>query len=195
MHSILSKNIYFVKEQVGMFKASNSYDIFNPEDRKQIMTCREEKLGMLTKIFRFTDYKRMTPFNIVVKTTASEKVLTVKRGITFFMSKVDVFDEKDVKIGTFKQKFFSIGGKFDVYDAEDKIICTLKGKWSSWEYKFAIGDKELAKVSKKWSGIGKELFTSADNYILEINKDVPPDHKIRLLVLAAVMCIDMVLKE
>ncbi len=39
------------------------------------------------------------------------------------------------------------------------------------------------------------MFTSADNYILEISSDVPEDHVVRKLILAAVMCIDMVLKE
>jgi len=54
---------------------------------------------------------------------------------------------------------------------------------------------ELAHVSKKWAGVGKELFTSADNYVLEIAKSVAPDSAARQLILAAVMCIDMVLKE
>jgi uncharacterized protein YxjI len=57
------------------------------------------------------------------------------------------------------------------------------------------GDKELARVSKKWAGIGKEFFTTADTYMLEISPHVPPDSSIRQLILAAVMCIDMVLKE
>jgi len=57
------------------------------------------------------------------------------------------------------------------------------------------GDRELAHVSKKWSGLGKEMFTSADNYMLEVSDGAPPDAPVRLLVLAAVMCIDMVLKE
>ena len=48
---------------------------------------------------------------------------------------------------------------------------------------------------KKVGGIGKELFTSADNYTLEISEAVPADHVARQLILAAVMCIDMVLKE
>jgi uncharacterized protein YxjI len=39
------------------------------------------------------------------------------------------------------------------------------------------------------------MFTSADNYVLEINPKVPADDNIRKLILAAVMCIDMVLKE
>lgn len=50
-------------------------------------------------------------------------------------------------------------------------------------------------MSKKWAGIGRELFTSADNYVLSISAEVPPGHPVRKLILGAVMCIDMVLKE
>ncbi len=41
----------------------------------------------------------------------------------------------------------------------------------------------------------KEPFTSADNYVLEISDAVSPDSPVCQLVLAAVMCIDMVLRE
>lgn len=57
------------------------------------------------------------------------------------------------------------------------------------------GETELAHVSKKWAGLGKELFTSADNYMLEIKPVVAPNSPVRQMILAAVMCIDMVLKE
>jgi uncharacterized protein YxjI len=99
-------------------------------------------------------------------------------------------------IGKFKQKFFSIGGRFQVLDASERPLCMLKGKWTSWDFKFISNDgKEFATVTKKWSGLGKELFTSADNYILQISSEVPADHPLRMLILAAVMCIDLVLKE
>lgn len=195
MHKILNQNLFFIKEHVGIFKAANNYDIYNPDTQEMIMTCREENLGFFTKMFRFTDYKRMTPFHIEIKTTAGEPVLSVKRGFTFILSKVDVFDEKNVLVGRFKQKFFSIGGKFDVLDPNDQILCTLKGKWTGWDFKFVRETIEFAHVTKKWAGIGKEMFTSADNYILEINKDLPQDSSMRTLILAAIMCIDMVLKE
>jgi len=196
MNSVLARNQFFVKEHVGMFKAANNYDIYNPENQEMIMTCREENLGIFTKMFRFTDYKRMTPFDIEIKTTSGEKVLRIKRGISVFLSKVQVFDENDNLMGTFKQKFLSIGGKFDVLDANDDFVCALKGKWTSWDFKFVSKDKtEFAHVSKEWAGFGKELFTSADNYMLSINDQVAPDNAVRLLILAAVMCIDMVLKE
>lgn len=195
MHPILNQNLFFVKEHVGMFKAANNYDIYKPEDQDIIMTCREEKLGFFTKILRFTDYKRMTPFHIEIKTPSGEKVITVKRGVAFILSKVEVYDENETLVGKFKQKFFSIGGKFDVLDPDDKVLCTLKGKWTSWDFKFIKDEFEFAHVSKEWAGIGKELFTTADNYILKINKKVPSDNPIRILILAAIMCIDMVLKE
>lgn len=184
-----------MKEQVGMFRAANNYDIYDPQSQEMIMTCREEKLGFFTKLFRFTDYKRMTPFHVEIKTHENENVLTVKRGFSLFLSTVEVFDENEKLVGKFKQKFFSVGGKFNVMDANENILCTLKGKWTGWNFKFIKDNVEFAHVSKKWAGVGKELFTSADNYMLEIDKTVSPDHPIRLLILAAVMCIDMVLKE
>jgi len=195
MNPVVNRNLFFVKEHVGMFKAANNYDIHDPQSQEMIMTCREENLGFFTKMLRFTDYKRMTPFDVEIKTADGQKILKVKRGVSFILSTVEVFDESDKLVGKFKQKFFSIGGKFDVLDANDKTLCTLKGKWTSWDFKFMKDEVEFAHVSKEWAGLGKELFTSADNYMLKIDEKVPEDHSLRLLILAAVMCIDMVLKE
>lgn len=195
MHAVLSQNLFFVKEHVGMFKASSNYDIFNPTTQQKILECREPGIGILTKIFRFTDYKRMTPFHVEVRTPEGQPVLSVKRGISLLRSTVQVFDDKGSLVGSFKQKLFSIGGKFTVLDAQDKPVCTLQGKWTSWDFRFMRDSTELASVSKKWAGMGKELFTTADNYMLSIQENVAPNAPVRMLILAAVVCIDMVLKE
>lgn len=195
MHPLLNKNLFFVKEHVGMFKAANNFDIYDAETQEHILNCREPGLGFFTKMFRFTDYKRMTPFNVEIRTTSGDLVLQVTRGTTIFLSKVEVFDETGRLVGRFKQKFFSIGGKFDVFDANDQVLCSLKGKWTGWDFKFVRDGIEFAHVTKKWSGLGKELFTTADNYVLSIDNKVPANNDLRILILAAVMCIDMVLKE
>ncbi|MGB0525395.1 MAG: phospholipid scramblase-related protein [Flammeovirgaceae bacterium] len=195
MNSVLNKNLFFVKEHIGVFKAANNFDIIDPETQETIMLCREDNLNFITKLLRFSDYKRMTPFEIEIRTPEGERLLTIKRGIAFFISTVEVFDENNQLIGIFKQQFFSIGGKFNVLDPQGMTLCTLKGKWTSWDFKFVKDGVEFAHVSKKWAGFGKELFTSADNYMLQISDQVPTDNKLRLLILAAVMCIDMVLKE
>jgi uncharacterized protein YxjI len=195
MHPILQRNLYFVKEHAGIFKAANNYDILDPQTQQTVLTCREERLGLITKMLRFTDYKRNTPFEVIIRTPEGQPVLCVKRGISIFLSKVDVLDEAGQRVGGFKQKFFSLGGAFTVLGANDQPLCELQGKWTSWDFTFKAGNQELAKVSKKWAGFGKELFTSADNYMLQISDQVPPDNPIRLLILGAVMCIDLVLKE
>jgi uncharacterized protein YxjI len=195
MHPALSRNLYLVKEHVGFFKAANNYDIIDPETNQVILLCREERLGLLTKIFRFTDYKRLTPFEVIIRTPDGQPVLCVKRGLTLFVSKVDVLDEQGQRIGGYAQKFFALFDKFSVVGSNDQPLCTLKGNWTSWDFRFMAGEQELARVSKKWAGLGKELFTSADTYVLSISEMVPADNPIRGLILAAVMCIDLVLKE
>lgn len=195
MNPTLNQNLFFVKEHVGMFKAANNYDIYNPENQDLIMNCRENKLGFFTKLLRFTDYKRMTPFNVEVTTPSGEKILTVKRRVSLILSTVNVYDENEKLVGKFKQKLFSIGGKFNVLDPEEKILCKLKGKWTSWDFKFIKDNSEYGHVSKKWAGLGKEMFTTADNYMLSINDEVPENDPLRMLILSAVICIDMVLKE
>jgi uncharacterized protein YxjI len=195
MHSVLNQNLFLVKEHVGFFKASSNYDVFDPQTGQEILHCREPNLGFFTKMFRFSDYKTATPFDIHVTTPGGEPVLRITRGISLFLSKVTVLDEEGERVGGFKQKLFSIGGAFRILNADDQPLCELKGKWTGWDFQFVHDGVQLARVTKKWTGWGKELFTSADNYVLEISDDVPPDNPLRILIMGSVFCIDMVLKE
>lgn len=197
MPSIFERNTFFVKEHVGLLKAANNYDVFDPDNLETpLLEVREEKLGFITKALRFTEYKRMTPFNIFVKEPGTGKsLLHVHRGIALFLSKVVVNDEKEQPVGMFKQKLFSIGGAFNLLDPQEQPLGELKGNWKSWEFTFSHNGQALGKVSKKWAGLAKELFTTADNYVIEIDPSVPADAPQRKMMLAACFCIDMVLKE
>lgn len=195
MPDVINKNTFLVKEHVGMFKAANNFDVFDPQTGELIMQCREPKLGTVTKLLRFTDFKRMTPFDVHVTTPDGRQVVRITRGVSLLLSKVQVMDDSDRLIGLFKQKLFSLGGAFTILNPQEQPVCQLKGKWTGWDFKFMAGETELAHVTKKWTGLGKELFTSADNYVLDISDGVPPDSAVRQLILAAVFCIDMVLKE
>ena len=106
---VLNRNVFLIKEHVGFMKAANNYDIFDPETGEELLHCREEELGIVTKMLRFTDYKRMTPFNVQIRTPAGEPVLRVSRGVAVFKSSVDVVDHREQRIGGFNQRFFSLG--------------------------------------------------------------------------------------
>jgi uncharacterized protein YxjI len=194
MHTILKHNLFFVKEHVGYFKASTNYDVYD-QNNQLILECREPNLGWFTKLLRFTEYKRMTPFEVTVNTPAGQNILTVRRGWTIFRSEVEVFDENEVLQGRFRQRMLSLGGKFDIHDENDAVQCSVKGTWTSWDFSFEKDGVQLAQVTKKWAGIGRELFTTADNYVVSIDPTLSDKNETRLLILAAALCIDKVLKE
>lgn len=195
MDEALNRNLFLVKEHRGIMKAANNYDVYDPASGEIILECREDNLGAFTKMLRFTRYKPKTPFDIQIRPPGRGQLVRVSRGWTLIRSKVMVHDHDDQLIGLFRQRLLSIGGAFDVYGPNDQLLCSLKGKWTGWEFRFMAGDTEFASVTKSWAGIGRELFTSADNYMLRISDAVPADHPLRPLIVAAVMSVDMVLKE
>jgi hypothetical protein len=65
----------------------------------------------------------------------------------------------------FKSKLFSIGGGFHVLDGTEQPVAEISGDWKGWNFRFVTPDgTEIGRVTKKWAGLGKELFTAADNY-------------------------------
>jgi uncharacterized protein YxjI len=196
MNQLLHQNLFLIKEHIGMFKAANNFDIYNPETGGQMMTCREEKLGFFTKMLRFTSYKMMTPFHVEIKDLSGAPILSITRKSSFFgFALVNILDENGNMVGSMKRKFRLSGAKLELNDANEQILCTLKGNFIGWDFKISKDEQELASISKKWAGIGKELFTSADNYILAIDHQVAENDNTRMLMLAAVLCIDFLLKE
>lgn len=190
-----AQNVFLVKEHVGAFKAANNFDLYDPASGQLVLTAREEDLKLFTKILRFTDFKRYTPFALSIRTPSGALALKVTRGVALLRSQVEVHDGSGKLLGTFRQKLLSIGGAFDILDPTGHPVATLQGKWTGWDFRFMSGNSELAHVTKKWAGLGRELLTSADNYVLEIAPSVPSSGPARPLILAAVLCIDMVLKE
>ena len=198
MKKNLQKNIFLFKEHLGMFKASNNYDIYDPKTKEIILHCREKNLNPVYKIVRLflTDFKALTPFEIDIRGLDGKRIIKVKKGLSLILSKIEVFDENDKLIGLFKQKLFpNFYPKFEMFDEKEKLLSKLKGNLIGWNFEFLKDENTIATVTKKWSGIGKEMFTSADNYILEIKDAVDKADPLRLLIFAAVICIDMVFKE
>ena len=194
--TVFDHNVFLVKEHVGMFKAANAFDIHDPESGQLLLEAREPQLGTFTKLLRFTRYKRHTPFRVEIADRARTTRIVVHRGVSLFVSKVSVEHGDGRALGSFQQKLFSIGGSFRLFDPSSQEIAQVKGKWTSWDFRVLSGERELARITKKWAGLGKELFTSADNYMVAIDaKNVPPGDAIRPLILSAAVCIDMVLKE
>jgi uncharacterized protein YxjI len=194
---LLNRKTIFVREHVGLFKAANAYDLLDPETKEVVGRAQEKVRGFFTKMLKFTNWKTRLSFTIDFHDASGGDavVLTVHRPFTWFRSLVSVSDTGGRLIGQFKQKLLAIGPKMWILDPSGKEIGMLSGNWTGWnlEVKDASG-RVLSTVTKKWAGIGQELFTSADNYVIDLSDDVG-DADLRRLLFAAPITADMVYKE
>lgn len=195
MTSELTKNLFLVKQNIGMFKAANSFDIYDPLTSNLELVCREENLGFFTKFLRFTNFKVFTPFSVSIRSKNGNQIIYLKRNASLGFSPIVIFDEKNMPIGKLKPKIRIGGAKIEIQDMSNTVLATLTGNLIGWDFKVKENNLEIAIISKKWAGIGKELFTSADNYILKIDDSVPDNSNLRPLILSSVLCIDFLLKN
>jgi hypothetical protein len=191
----LNRDLLLLRENRALLRAAHNYDILDPATGNCLMECREERLGRATRLLRYTSLKRTTPFDLRVRTPDGQPVLRMTRGIPVFASHVSVFDEGEALIGSYRQKPFSIAGVFDVVDAEDQPVCRLDGGPIGRHFRFRTAEGiELARVARKWSGLGREFLTGVDDFTLEIHEAVPRNSVVRRLILASVLCVGLIQK-
>lgn len=192
---MLDRTKYLVKEHIGAFKLTDAYDIFDAETGEKLGVAREE-IHSAIKWLRLIVQKQLMPTTVVIRDDDEQPVLTIHRGVAFLRSKVSVADAQGDPIGYFKSHLFSLGGGFDVFNLSDQKVAEVKGDWKGWTFKFkSAAGQELGTVSKQWAGMAKELFTSADNYVIALNDDTSSNPSLAALLLAAGIAIDTVFKE
>ena len=191
MH-LLDRQTIFVREHVGLLKLSGAYDLLDPVTQEKVGIA-QEKLSTWLKLLRLLMKKGQLPTQVEIATAEGQPpVLVLKRGFTILRSRVEVFDGAGTKIGYLRAKFFSIGGGFHVFSADDQPFAEVKGDWKGWNVRLLdTSGREMGIVTKKWAGLGRELFTNADQYVIEV-KEVSASNA---LLLAAALAIDIVFKE
>lgn len=195
---MLDRNMYFVRERVGLLKLADTYDILDPESQAQIGIAKE-KPGTLVHILRFVLDKSTLPTKVFVyegdnPDDESKVLFSIHRGFTFLRSKVNIVGSSGDVVGWFQSKVFSLGGAFRVFDASGNEVALVKGDWKGWNFRFLDStENEIGTITKQWGGIGKELFTSADNYIITLTQECAPAKA--MLLLAAGLAVDTIYKE
>jgi len=170
--NMLNHAQYLIKEEVSFLKLTDRYNIFDPNTNAQLGYA-VETIPTYLKLLRLLINKSLLPSKIEVRDRNENLVFTIKKSPDFFKAKVDIFDASGNAVGYFKSKIFTIGGKFDVFQNNDTKVAEVTGDWKGWNFSFmSTSGNELGTVTKKWAGIGRELFTSADNYMITINESI-----------------------
>jgi uncharacterized protein YxjI len=122
----------------------------------------------------------------------TEIVLT--RPAKVFKSTMIVARPDGAEIGRLVQR--NVFGKirFGMESGGTEIGSLNAENWRAWN--FSIQDHsgtEVARITKTWEGLLTTVFTSADNYLVEIHR--PLADPMRSLVVAAALTVDTALKQ
>jgi len=185
---------YFIDEKVSFLKFTNEYKVYN-ELGVQIGVIKQRMTGW-HKVLTLLINKAMLPFKLEITDINDQLQATISRGWTFWMSKIVVTDPDGQAIGLIKQKFKFFKPTFIISDPSNgENIAQITGDWKAWNFTIkSPSGEEMGKISKKWAGALKEIFTSADKYNVSIDPNYAENNK-KVAIVATAITIDMVLKE
>lgn len=191
--NFFASNSYFIDEKVNFYKFENAYQVYNDNGSK--IGTINQKLTTGQKILRLLLNKKMLPFKLEIRNNDEQIEATISRGWTFMMSKIKIENAEGVEVGAIHQKFALLKPTFKIFNGSNQEIAEIKGDWKAWNFTISgESGNQIGTISKKWAGIGRELFTSADKYNVNIDSHYA-NHENKTAILAGAITIDMVLKE
>jgi uncharacterized protein YxjI len=168
------------------FEAQSRYDVC--DERGQVVgQVGESTSGFLATVGRWI-MKGRRPFSLEIVSGAA-RVLRLERPWFWFWSTLQVTDGQGRTVGTIEQRF-GLRRRFEVLDGAGRtlgwIIGPLLKPWTFVVHEGSDDGPEIGRVEKKWSGLMKEMFTDADNFLVTL----PHGSPLRELVLASALLID-----
>jgi uncharacterized protein YxjI len=192
---LLQHDVVVVNQRPKLIELTNEYDIFD-QDGNQIGVIREEGQSAAKKVFRFfSGLDQFLTHRLAFYDAAGSKVLEFVRPPKVFKSTVEVSDGDGRPAGRIVQRNVFGKKRFALEDSTGRALGSINAEnLISWD--FAIDDEagtEVGRITKRWAGVLREGFTTADHYLVQVTDSVSPE--MRRLVLASAAAIDTALKQ
>ena len=191
---------YVIDEKVSAFTFANAYKVYDMEGNLAggIQQVNISGGAKAARVLLGSSMKNLQRFEYQILDASGAVLAAVKRGGMgdgiAAMRNVSIHDSRDQLIGSIQlvPKFTTT--EMHVKDARGALVCVITGDWKGWNFTITDeGGRQLGTVTKKWNGLGRELFTSADKYLVSFTAALDGERK--LLVTAAAITVDMVLHE
>jgi uncharacterized protein YxjI len=192
--TIFTEPILIVNQKAKLIELNNQYSVFN-QSGQQIASVNQVGQSAAKKAVRlFTSFDQFLTHKLEIVDSAGRVVLRVTRPAKVMKSTVIVSDGNDQEIGRIVQD--NVFGKINfTLQAGGHTYGAIKAEnWRAWN--FRIEDHtgaEVARITKTFEGVAKTLFTSADNYVVQIHTQIP--QPLNSLVVAAALSVDTALKQ
>jgi uncharacterized protein YxjI len=192
--TIFTEPILVVNQKVKLIEVNNEYAIYDQHGR-QIGAVRQVGQTMAKKVIRvLTSYDQFMTHKLQVVDTYGNVLMALTRPAKFLKSRVIVQDGNGTEVGQIVQQNAVGKIRFALESGGHTWGSINAENWRAWN--FNIQDHtggEIARITKTWEGLAKTVFTTADNYVVQIHR--PLDDPLRTLVVAAALGVDTALKQ
>ncbi|MFO0864601.1 MAG: phospholipid scramblase-related protein [Gemmataceae bacterium] len=156
----------------------------------------EESIGRLQAIRTMVHQQEADVHDVNVEICRRpSRILALRAGQLLPRPRFRCWMPKEQMIGYFKSKIAEPWRRLLGLRHPRSTSCRNQRQLGGMEFPIPHARRELGIVTKKWAGLAKEMFTSADNYIVSIHDDLSDQTTLKRLLLAAALAIDVVYKE
>ncbi|MEU2555010.1 phospholipid scramblase-related protein [Streptomyces sp. NPDC003388] len=192
--TLFTEPVLVVNQKAKLIELTNEYKVMDQSGR-EIGAVTEVGQSALKKILRFvSSLDQFMTHKLEIRDAQGRPQLVLTRPAKFFKSRVIVTRPDGSPVGEIVQQ--NMIGKINfAMTANGQQVGAIKAEnWRAWN--FAIvdhADNEVARITKTWEGLAKTLFTTADNYVLQIHYQLP--EPLLSLVVATALTVDTALKQ
>jgi uncharacterized protein YxjI len=191
---ILTEPILVVNQKAKLIELNNQYSVFD-QHGTQIAAVNQVGQSAAKKVMRLvSSLDQFMTHKLQVTDVTGAVVLQVTRPAKLIKSTVVVSDGNDREIGRIVQQ--NMIGKINFgLMADGQQVGAIKAEnWRAWNFRIEnAAGQEIARVTKTFEGLAKTMFTTADNYVLQITQRAP--EPLNSLVVASALSIDTALKQ
>jgi len=192
--TIFTEPILVVNQKAKLIELNNQYSVFN-KDGQQIAAVNQVGQSAAKKALRLvSNLDQFMTHKLEITDNQGQVMLRLTRPAKVMKSTVIVSDGNDQEIGRIVQD--NMFGKIHFsLQAGGHTYGAIKAEnWRAWN--FRIEDhtgQEVARITKTFEGIAKTLFTTADNYVVQLHAQLP--QPLNALVVASALSVDTALKQ
>jgi uncharacterized protein YxjI len=191
---LFGEPILVVNQKAKLIELTNQYGVFTPSGQ-QVASVTEVGQSAAKKAVRLlTSYDQFLTHRYVINDPSGAPILQLTRPAKLMKSSIIVSDGAGTEIGRIIQD--NVFGKihFSLQGGGYTLGSINAENWRAWN--FRIEDHtgtEVARVTKTFEGFAKTMFTTADNYVVQLHAQIP--QPLLSLVVAAALSIDTALKQ
>jgi uncharacterized protein YxjI len=192
--TLFSEPVLVVNQKAKLIELTNEYKVMDQQGN-QLGSVVQVGQSALKKVLRFVaSIDQFMTHKLEIRDSYGQPVLLLTRPRKFLKSRVIVTRPDGQPVGEIAQQ--NVFGKINfAINADGRQVGAIKAEnWRAWN--FAIvdhADNEVARITKTWEGLAKTLFTTADNYVLQIHYQLP--EPLLSLVVATALTVDTALKQ